>query len=248
MLEEQPVSNYISIIIPAYNEEARLPKTLEQIAAFLQTQTYSYEVIVVENGSIDRTLEVAEEFAAEHDFIQVIQSAKGKGEAVRAGMLTAKGSYRFMCDADLSMPIDELPRFFPPKGPAADVVIGSRGAEGAVRYNEPSNRHWGGRMVNLVIRLLALPGLWDTQCGFKNFSAQAAEDLFLAQTVMGWSFDIEILFIARMRGYTVAELGIPWYYSPESHVSPVKDAIKMLLDILKIRMNAWRGVYAKKKV
>jgi dolichyl-phosphate beta-glucosyltransferase len=248
MLKEQRVSSDISIIIPAYNEEERLPKTLEQITAFLQTQTYSYEVIVVENGSIDRTLEAAEDFAAKHDFIRVIQSAKGKGEAVRAGMLAANGEYRFMCDADLSMPIEELPRFFPPDGPAADIVIGSREAAGAVRYNEPSNRHWGGRLVNLVIRMLALPGLRDTQCGFKNFSAQATEDLFLAQTVTGWSFDIEILFVARMRGYTIVELGIPWYYSPQSHVSPVRDAIKMMLDILKIRMNAWRGLYAKKKV
>lgn len=248
MLKEQRVNSDISIIIPAYNEEARLPKTLEQVTTFLQSQTYNYEVIVVENGSTDRTLEVAEDFAANHEFIRVIQAAKGKGEAVRAGMLAADGNYRFMCDADLSMPIEELPRFFPPEGPEADVVIGSREAEGAVRFNEPSSRHWGGRMVNLVIRMLALPGLRDTQCGFKNFSAQAAEDLFLVQTVMGWSFDIEILFVARMRGYTIAELGIPWYYSPQSHVSPVKDAIKIMLDILKIRMNAWRGLYAKKKV
>jgi glycosyltransferase involved in cell wall biosynthesis len=242
------VSTFISIIIPAYNEEARLPQTLEQVAAFLQTQTYHYEVIVVENGSTDRTFEVAEEFSTQYDFIRVIQSGKGKGEAVRTGMLAANGDYRFMCDADLSMPIEVLPRFFPPEGPEVDVFIGSREAEGAVRYNEPPNRHWGGRMVNLVIRILALPGLRDTQCGFKNFSAQAAEDLFSVQTVKGWSFDIEILFVARKRGYTVAELGIPWYYSPESHVSPVKDAIKMMLDILKIRMNAWRGLYAKKKV
>jgi glycosyltransferase involved in cell wall biosynthesis len=247
-LKEQQVSTFISIIIPAYNEEERLPQTLEQVAAFLQSQTYSYEVIVVENGSTDRTFGVAEEFAAQYDFIHVIQSRKGKGEAVRKGMLAANGSYRFMCDADLSMPIGELPRFFPPEGPETDVVIGSREAEGAVRYNEPSNRHWGGRLINLVIRMLALPGLRDTQCGFKNFSQQAAEDLFSVQTVKGWSFDIEVLYVARKRGYTVAEIGIPWYYSPQSHVSPVKDAIKMMLDILKIRMNDWRGLYAKKKV
>jgi hypothetical protein len=163
-------------------------------------------------------------------------------------MLAAQGAYRFMCDADLSMPIAQLPRFFPPEGPEAEVVIGSREADGAVRYNEPSNRHWGGRLVNLVIRMLALPGLKDTQCGFKCFSAQTAEDLFSVQTVMGWSFDIEVLFVARKRGYEIVELGIPWYYSPQSHVSPVKDALKMMLDIFKVRINAWRGVYAKKEV
>jgi dolichyl-phosphate beta-glucosyltransferase len=103
-------------------------------------------------------------------------------------------------------------------------------------------------MVNLVIQMLALPGLRDTQCGFKNFTAQAAEDLFFVQTVKGWSFDIEILYVARMRGYTVAELGIPWHYSPQSHVSPVKDALKMMVDILKVRVNSWRGLYAKKEI
>ena len=242
------MSIYLSVIIPAYNEEARLPDTLEQVAAFLRTQTYSYEVIIVENGSTDRTLETARDISTRYDFMRVIQSPKGKGQAVRAGMQAAHGANRFMCDADLSMPIEELPRFLPPEGPEAAVVIGSREAEGAVRFNEPHNRHWGGRMVNLVIRMLALPGLRDTQCGFKNFSAEAAEDLFSVQTVMGWSFDIEILFVARMRGYPVAELGIPWYYSPQSHVSPVKDALKMMVDILKIRVNAWRGLYAKTEV
>lgn len=242
------MSVYISVIIPAYNEESRLPDTLEQVAAFFQSQKYSSEVIVVENGSTDRTLEVANEISKRYDFMRVIQSPKGKGAAVRTGMLAAQGSYRFMCDADLSMPIDQLPRFFPPMGPDAAVVIGSREAAGAMRYNEPSNRHWGGRMVNLVIRLLALPGLRDTQCGFKCFSAQAAEDLFTVQTVMGWSFDIEVLFVARKRGYKMAELGIPWYYSTQSHVNPVKDALKMMADIVKIRLNAWRGVYAKKEI
>jgi glycosyltransferase involved in cell wall biosynthesis len=242
------VSIKLSVIIPAYNEEQRLPQTLAQVAAFLQTQTYSYEVIVVENGSTDGTLALAEDFAAGHENVRVMQSSKGKGMAVRSGMLAAKGDYRFMCDADLSMPIEELTRFIPPVGPEADVVVGSREAEGAVRYDEPSNRHWGGRLVNFVIRILALPGLRDTQCGFKMFSAYAAEDLFSIQTVMGWSFDIEVLFVARKRGYSIVELGIPWYYSAQSHVRPARDAIKMMLDIIKIRVNALQGKYAKKEV
>ena len=242
------MSTKLSVIIPAYNEETRLNQTLEKVSDYLQAQTYSYEVIVVENGSSDQTLAIAEEFAEGHQFFRVIQSKKGKGMAVRTGMLAANGEYRFMCDADLSMPIEELAHFIPPLGPEADVVIGSREAEGAARYDEPSNRHWGGRLINLVIRVLALPGLHDTQCGFKSFTAIAAEDLFSEQTVMGWSFDIEVLYVARKRGYSMVEIGIPWYYSAQSHVRPVRDAIKMMLDICMIRVNDLRGKYAKKEV
>jgi len=125
------------------------------------------------------------------------------------------------------------------------VVIGSREAEGAVRYDEPEHRHGGGRLVNLVIRLLALPGLYDTQCGFKCFSADVVEDLFKVQTIHGWSFDIEIIFVARKRGYSIKEIGIPWYYADMSHVSPLKDALKMMVDIFTIRWQALMGKYRK---
>ena len=234
---------FLSVIVPAYNEEPRLPGTLDQIATYLQTQSYTFEVIVVENGSTDATYQIAESYAARYPQFSVIkEEGRGKGLAVRTGMLAARGEYRFMCDADLSMPIEEIDHFLPPQNDAA-VVIGSREADGAVRYNEPEHRHWGGRLVNFLIRLLALPGLRDTQCGFKSFSAQAAEDLFASQTLTGWSFDIEILFIARRRGYIIKEIGIPWYYYDNSHVSPVKDAFNMLIDIFKIWGNTLRGVY-----
>lgn len=238
---------FLSIIIPAYNEENRLPVTLERVAGFLHSQDYTYEVIVVENGSTDRTFDIAQEFASAHRGFQVIcEELKGKGRAVRRGMLEAHGEYRFMCDADLSMPIEELPRFLPPNQPGVDVVISSREAPGAVRYNEPEFRHFGGRLVNWVIRFLTLPGIQDTQCGFKSFRKEVAKDLFSCQTNTGWSFDIELLYIARRRGYKIVELPVPWYYSEQSHVSPVKDAVKMMLDIFKIRSNARRGVYDKK--
>jgi glycosyltransferase involved in cell wall biosynthesis len=238
---------YLSIIIPAYNEEQRLSKTLPRVAEYLQQQTYSYEVIVVENGSTDNTLQVAQKVSGQFPFIKIIKEEEsGKGLAVRTGMLAATGQYRFMCDADLSMPIEEVYRFLPPQLEDADIVIGSREAPGATRYNEPGHRHWGGRLVNLVIRLLALPGLRDTQCGFKSFTSTAAQDLFFSQTLFGWSFDIEILFVARRRGYSVAEIGIPWYYSDLSHVNPLRDAFQMILDIFKIRMNALTGRYRRK--
>lgn len=238
---------HLSIIIPAYNEETRLPSSLDRICAYLETQSYPYEVIVVENGSQDRTLEIAQAYAERYPFIWAIhEEGRGKGLAIRRGMLLAKGEYRFMCDADLSMPIEELARFLPPQNSGAEIVIGSREAPGAQRFDEPASRHVGGRLINFAIQFLALPGLHDTQCGFKLFTAQTAEDLFRIQTLGGWSFDIELLFVARRRGYTIKEIGIPWKYFAFSHVSPFRDAIRMVLDILKIRINALLGVYSPK--
>lgn len=237
---------HLTIIIPAYNEETRLPKTLDAVCNYLSRQDYTYEVIVVENGSTDRTLEIAREYQKKYPFVWAIhEDQSGKGLAIRRGMLLAKGDYRFMCDADLSMPIEELSRFMAPENSEADIVIGSREAAGAQRFDEPASRHIGGRLVNYAIQLLALPGLHDTQCGFKLFTAESAEDLFCVQTLSGWSFDIELLFVARRRGYTIKEIGVPWKYFAFSHVSPVKDAIRMILDIVKIRSNSLFGVYAK---
>ena len=190
----------MSIIIPAYNEEKRLPRTLGQVFSFLESQTYSAEVLIVENGSNDRTFEVAKEFASQHPNLIVLKEDQpGKGNAVRRGILEATGEYRFICDADLSMPIEEVNKFIPPQIKSFDVAIGSREAPGAVRYNEPSYRHFGGRAINLLIQMLILPGLNDTQCGFKCFRADIAEDLFSQQTISGWSFDIELLYIARRK-------------------------------------------------
>jgi dolichyl-phosphate beta-glucosyltransferase len=236
---------YLSIVIPAYNEANRLPQTLTKVLSFLEEQSYKSEVIVVENGSEDDTLEVARAFEKKSPKLRVLhENKRGKGNAVRSGMLIARGEYKFMADADLSMPIEEIHRFLPPVLSDYDVAIGSREAEGAVRYDEPAYRHAGGRLINLSIRLLALPGLQDTQCGFKCFRNPAAEDLFRNQTMTGWSFDIELLYIARLRGYRIIEVPIPWYFTPESKVQPVKDALRMIRDLLKIRQNARRGMYA----
>ena len=235
---------FLSIIIPAYNEEKRLPATLAQVVQFLGAQTYLAEVLVIENGSQDRTLQIAQEFAREYPQVQVIQETeRGKGRAVRRGMLAAGGEYRFMADADLSMPITETSRFLPPKLVDFDVAIASRESAGAIRYHEPLYRHLGGRAINLVIRTLALPGLHDTQCGFKCFRGAVAEDLFCQLTLTGWSFDIEVLYIARRRKYRIAEVPIPWYFNPESKLDVVQDALRMLLDIMAIRANARRGRY-----
>jgi dolichyl-phosphate beta-glucosyltransferase len=235
---------FLSIVIPAYNEEKRLPKTLEEVFAFLQNQEYEAEVLVVENGSQDCTYAVARQFAEGRDNLIVIQQTqRGKGLAVRRGMLEAHGDYRFMCDADLSMPISEISSFLPPLLQDFDIAIGSREATGSVRYDEPHFRHLGGRAVNTQIRMLALPGLHDTQCGFKCFRSEVAEELFGLQTLTGWSFDIELLFIARKRGYRILEIPIPWFFNPESKLNVVQDAIKMGMDIFTIHLNNLTGKY-----
>lgn len=237
------MSIFLSIVIPAYNEESRLPDTLEQVFRFLEKQSFASEVIVVENGSTDRTFAVAQAFAKRHENFRVFQTERGKGAAVQRGMLEARGEYRFMCDADLSMPVEEISKFFPPALNEFDIAIASREVKGSVRYNEPRYRHFGGRGINYIIQILALPGLNDTQCGFKCFRADVAKDIFNMQTLSGWSFDIELLFIARRRGYRVRELPIDWYYHPETKVNAVRDALHMIGDIFRIRLNALRGKY-----
>ncbi len=235
---------FLSLIVPAYNEEKRLPTTLQEINDYLESQAFSIEVLVIENGSQDNTFEIAQDFVKKHNNFSVQRTAeRGKGLAVRQGMLSATGEFRMMVDADLSMPVDQIHRFLPPEQKDTDIVIASREAPGAVRYNEPSYRHIGGRVINTMIRVLALPGLQDTQCGFKCFRAQVAEDLFSRQTIMGWAFDVEILYIARLHGYSIVELPIPWYFSEQSHLRPVYDAFHIFFDLLRIRASARRGLY-----
>jgi glycosyltransferase involved in cell wall biosynthesis len=221
-----------------------LPSTLRQLAGFLEAQPYSSEVLVVENGSQDRTLAIAQEFIREMPRLRVLkEEERGKGRAVQRGMLEARGDYRFMCDADFSMPVDQINRFLPPAIRGVDIAMASREAPGAVRYNEPPYRHFVGRIFNGLIRLIALPGLQDTQCGFKCFRGPAAEDLFRRQTISGWSFDVEVLFVARLLDYKILELPIPWYFNPDSKVSVLRDSTRMALDLFKIRLKALRGVY-----
>ena len=236
----------LSIIVPAYNEERRLPTTLPRIVAFVEAQAYHGEVIVVDDGSVDSTATVVEEMAAQQPRITLIRNEhRGKGYAVKTGMLAAQGDYLFLCDADLSMPIEEVARFIPPALEAYDVAIGSREVEGARRYDEPTLRHLMGRVYNLLVRLLAVSGFQDTQAGFKCFRREAAHDLFPYQTMDGFGFDVEILFIAQRRGYRIVEVPIDWYHMTNSRVSPVGDSVRMFREILQVRINDWRGMYDK---
>jgi len=244
-------SPFLTIVIPAYNEEGRLPPTLEKTAAFLRAQSYRSEVIVVENGSRDRTTEVVEEFIAQKvqpddPFrVRLLHSAPGKGIAVKTGMLAGEGEYLFICDADLAMPIEEVTKFLPPIPLALnnDVLIASREATGAVRYNEPFYRHLMGRVFNLLVRLLAVPGIKDTQCGFKCFSREAVARVFPLQQIDGWGFDVEVLYIARRKGLRLAEVPINWYYQSDSRVRPVHDTISMVRELMRIRRLGRSGAY-----
>jgi glycosyltransferase involved in cell wall biosynthesis len=235
---------FLSIIIPAYNEENRLPDTLEQVFDFLKKQSFASEVVVVENGSSDKTFEVARAFTGRHANLRVIQNdQRGKGRAIQRGAREAHGEYLFLCDADLSMPIEEIAKFIPPHLNDVDIAIGSREAPGSARYNEPYYRHFTGRVFNTFIHLLVLPTLQDTQCGFKCIRANVARDIFQYQTLTGWAFDVELLYIARHHSYTIVEIPIDWYFNADSKINVLRDSWRMFLDLLLIRRNARRGLY-----
>ncbi len=234
----------LSIIIPAYNEEARLPGSLAQVADFVARQNYGIEVVVVDNNSRDRTSEVANGFAKDHPYVHVLfEPVQGKGAAVRTGMLEGRGEYLFICDADFSMPVEEISKFMPPALDNYDVAIASRELPGSRRIGEPYYRHLMGRVFNAIVRLLAVPKIQDTQCGFKVFRREVAQDVFPAQTLDGWAFDVEILYIALRRGYTLVEVPVTWYYMPGTRVSPLRDSARMFVEVWRVRRNGRRGLY-----
>ena len=241
-----PENPLLSIVIPALNEEQRLPPSLERIDTFLKTQSFSAEIIVVDNGSKDRTAEIVREFSVTHPYVRLIQlKERGKGRAVKAGMLDATGDYRFICDTDLSMPIEEVVNFLPPYANSYDISIATREGPGARRVDEPEYRHIMGRANNLLIKLFAVNGFEDTQCGFKMFNRASAEDLFSVQRMNGIGFDVEILFIAKKRGYKIREVPITWYFDPDSRMRLVEDSLYMLREIWEIRQNWRKGFYER---
>ncbi len=235
---------HLSVVVPAYNEATRILATLDAVAAHLSTKPFPWEIIVVDDGSSDGTAGLVESWARGEPRVRVesIPHA-GKGWAVRHGMLAATGRLRFMCDADLAMPIAHLDDFIRRIYDGYDVVIGSREAEGARRFDEPALRHVMGRVFNWSVKAIAVRDIQDTQCGFKCFRAAAAEDLFRLQRVEGFSFDVEILHLALKRGYRVHELPIDWRYQPESKVRPAVDSFQMLRDAVLVRWRSARGAY-----
>jgi dolichyl-phosphate beta-glucosyltransferase len=246
------VSNqpYLSVVIPAYNEERRLPGTLAAIAAYLAAQPYASELIVVDDGSTDATVAVAS-----RPGVQVLRlDHRGKGFAVRAGALAARGAYVLLCDADLAVPIEEWVKFEAFFSAGYDVVIGSREGIGATRQGEPWYRHIMGRVFNTIIRVVALRGINDTQCGFKALRGPVAQRLFRCVRIYGddapvvqgaavTAYDVELLFLAQKFGYRIAEVPVLWHYGTETKVSPLRDSLRNLRDVLKVRLNDLRGTY-----
>lgn len=239
---------FLSVIIPAYNEQSRLPNTLKAVQSYLQAQAYSWEILVVDDGSRDRT---AAEVTAAHlldSRIQLLQYGqnRGKGYAVRYGMTRAKGQYRLFMDADNSTTVDHFEKFLPYLRQGYDVVIGSRDVPGTdIAVHQAWYKEKLGNLGNLWIQFWAVPGIRDTQAGFKVFTAKAADAVFPFLTIDRWGFDVEALAVARLRGFKIAERPIRWVNDPNSRVS-ASAYFDVLKEVVQIRLNIWKGKYTPK--
>lgn len=240
----------LSVVIPAFNEEIRILPTLERVFAFLESRKIDHEVLVVDDGSTDETAELVRRFSRDRPQLQLLNQPQnlGKGAAVKAGALEAKGEYILFSDADLSTDISEVDPFLESAERGADIVIGSRVLPGSkiVGWN-PWYRILSGRTFNRIIRIVALPGISDTQCGFKMFSRQAALEIFPLNRISGFGFDVELLFIGRHLGFTLEELPITWNNARNSKINLMRHTFPMLADVLAVRRNSWKGKYGARR-
>jgi dolichyl-phosphate beta-glucosyltransferase len=236
----------LSIVIPAYNEEARLGRTLDDYLAYCSRSRRRVELIVVDDGSLDRTSVVVNSCAASHPEVRLIRLAEnqGKGQAVRSGVVNAKGRRILFADADGATPLSEVERLEAALDAGAHVAIGSRAlADHSVKVNARFYRRVIGRAFHRMVELLTVSGVKDTQCGFKLFTGSVAHDLFSRMRVRGFSFDVEVLMMAQRRGYTIAEVPVNWTHQPGSKVNLVTDSARMLRDLFVIRARYLRGLY-----
>ncbi len=230
---------YLSIVVPAYNEERRIADSLQTMAEYLEDRDYSYEVIISDDGSTDGTVDIVHAFIASHPHFRLNHCPvnHGKGYAVRTGIMSARGKFILFCDADLATPMEELEGFWPHLQDGADIVIASRPIHGShLVKHQPLYREAAGRIFNHIVRMLAVRDIHDTQCGFKLFTHEAAHTIFSQCTLNGFSFDIEVLHIAQQLGFTIVEAPVHWYHRAGSKVSFLRDGTRMLTDLLKIRM------------
>jgi len=238
---------YLSWIIPTYNEEKRIEKTLREVEAYLKHKNFDYEIIIADSASRDQTRNIVKRLAVEFQNMRLIEvENRGKGYAVRTGMLSANGSIRLFSDADNSTSPSYFDAMIPFFEKGFDVIISSRDpkdAQGAARdVKEPWYREILGRAGNLIIQIFGVWGIWDTQNGFKTFTKKAAEDLFSRQTIPGFAFDIEILALAKKLGLKIAIIPVRWHFEPESKVT-LKAYLNVFLDVFRIRWNFITGKY-----
>jgi dolichyl-phosphate beta-glucosyltransferase len=235
-----------SIVIPAYNETRRIPATLDAVVSWIRAKRLSAEVVVVNDGSRDRTGEVVRAFAEGAPEVRLVENPgnRGKGYSVRHGMLEALGEVVMFTDADLSAPMEEAQGLFDAIGEGADIAIGSRWLESTRQTTrQPLYRQFFGRCFNLVTRAVMMLPFADTQCGFKAFTRTAAQTVFQLQTIEGWGFDPEILFIALKRGMRIKEVPVSWAHDERTQMSYLEDGARMLQDLAHVRWNALRGRY-----
>jgi dolichyl-phosphate beta-glucosyltransferase len=235
MTDQKPI--YLTVVVPAFNEEKRVGASLKRIRDYLGEKRWPSEIIVVDDGSLDATSEVAaKELEGFPNRVLKNEENRGKGYSVRRGMLEAQGEFALFSDADLSTPIEEVEALIGALGRGAHVAIGSRAAEGAaIEIHQPWVRENLGKLFNAFLQALVIRGIKDTQCGFKCFKQEVVGPIFSRMTVERWAFDVEILYLARRLGYTIAEVPVRWRNSPATKVSAGADGLRMLLDSLRIR-------------
>jgi dolichyl-phosphate beta-glucosyltransferase len=243
----------LSVVIPVYNEVARVPKTLQAALNYLKSMKIPAEILIVDDGSKDQTLEAVDAFkgqATDKCDLRILKHGinRGKGAAVRTGAMDANGRIILYMDADNATPLSEFEKFKPAFQKGADVVIGSRAKDRKqVKVHQPFYREAMGRIFNLLVQAIATPGLWDTQCGFKAFSQKAARSIFPLQTIKRFGFDVELLYLAKKRDFSIEEVSVQWFDDPASKVNVLRDSTRMLLDLFVIRFNDLRGRYSGSK-